>query len=160
MEKWHDLFVATAGSTAALTGLIFVAVSINLDRILAFPRLAERALISLILLLTVMIVSVIMLIPDLEWTTYGIVLLLLSLLVLLIVARIDILIYSRTERIYKKRYGTMVMLNQVAILPYFVSATLLYFTYEEGMFWIVGGFFFCVVKAVIDAWVLLIEINR
>ncbi len=28
-EQWHDMFVAIAGAAAALTGLIFVAVSIN-----------------------------------------------------------------------------------------------------------------------------------
>jgi hypothetical protein len=32
-ESWHDLFVASAGAAAALTGLIFVAVSINLAKI-------------------------------------------------------------------------------------------------------------------------------
>ena len=41
---WTDLFVATVGATAALTGLIFVGVSINLTRITAFKGLPERAL--------------------------------------------------------------------------------------------------------------------
>jgi hypothetical protein len=38
----HDLFVAIAGAAAALAGLLFVALSINLSRILQFkvcPRL-------------------------------------------------------------------------------------------------------------------------
>lgn len=33
---WHDLFVAMAGAAAALAGLIFVAVSINLEQILKY----------------------------------------------------------------------------------------------------------------------------
>ena len=41
--EWHDLFVAIAGAAAALTGLLLVAVSINLKRILDFPSLPTRA---------------------------------------------------------------------------------------------------------------------
>jgi modulator of FtsH protease len=41
-EQWHDLFVATAGAAAALAGLIFVAVSINLEQILKYPALPPR----------------------------------------------------------------------------------------------------------------------
>jgi len=35
-EEWKDLFVAMAGASAALAGLLFVAVSINVDRIIHF----------------------------------------------------------------------------------------------------------------------------
>jgi hypothetical protein len=43
-SEWGDLFVATAGASAALAGLVFVAVSINIERILEFNDLPERAL--------------------------------------------------------------------------------------------------------------------
>ncbi|HEX2746304.1 MAG TPA: hypothetical protein VHN16_18150 [Streptosporangiaceae bacterium] len=37
-ETWHDFFIAAAGAAAALSGLIFVAVSINLRDILTEER--------------------------------------------------------------------------------------------------------------------------
>ena len=43
VQEWTDLFVATTGAAAALAGLVFVAVSINIERILKFEGLAERA---------------------------------------------------------------------------------------------------------------------
>lgn len=43
-SEWSELFVASAGASAALAGLVFVAVSINVERILEFPGLPERAL--------------------------------------------------------------------------------------------------------------------
>src|SRR5690242_16811419 len=63
-SAWTDLFVASAGASAALTGLLFVAVSINLDRILSLEGAADRALATLLLLLLAVVVSLVGLIPG------------------------------------------------------------------------------------------------
>jgi hypothetical protein len=78
-SEWHDLFVASAGASAALAGLVFVAVSINIDRILRFRGLPERALETVLLLLTVVVVSVVGLIPGQSTTALGIELLIVGL---------------------------------------------------------------------------------
>ena len=63
-SEWTDLFVATTGAAAALAGLLFVAVSINAERIVALPGLPERALESLTILLGTVVVSVLGLVPG------------------------------------------------------------------------------------------------
>ena len=40
---WHDFFIGTIGAAAALTGLLFVAISINLDQVLKYAGLPGRA---------------------------------------------------------------------------------------------------------------------
>lgn len=40
---WHAFFTGAIGASAALTGLLFVAISINLDQILKYPQLPGRA---------------------------------------------------------------------------------------------------------------------
>jgi hypothetical protein len=62
--KWTEFYVAAAGASAALAGLVFVAVSINVDRILKFQGLPDRALATVMLLLSVVVVSLVGLIPG------------------------------------------------------------------------------------------------
>jgi hypothetical protein len=49
--KWHDFFVAQVGASAALAGLLFVAISINIKSILEMPWLPARAGLTILLLL-------------------------------------------------------------------------------------------------------------
>lgn len=61
---WSNFLVAQAGAAAALTGLIFVAVSINLSKILEYPGVSTRAAESIILLLGVVLNSSLALVPS------------------------------------------------------------------------------------------------
>ena len=52
-QGWESFFVAEAGAAAALAGLLFVAVSINLGRILSIHGLSGRAAEALLILFCV-----------------------------------------------------------------------------------------------------------
>ena len=66
MDEWHDFFLAQAGAAGVLTGLVFVGISINLEKIVSESDsgLAGRAAEALILLVAVLTVSVLLLVPH------------------------------------------------------------------------------------------------
>ncbi|HYB02575.1 MAG TPA: hypothetical protein VED37_20280 [Ktedonobacteraceae bacterium] len=64
MNGWENFFIAEVGASAALLGLIFVGVSINLTRILSISGLPNRALLALIILLTILVISSLLLVPE------------------------------------------------------------------------------------------------
>ena len=160
MNEWHDFFVSSAGAAAALAGLIFVGISISLSKILNTPSLPNRAFIALTLLLTILVVSLMRLIPHQSLHIFGLVSLLVSVICWVIVAILDIRIFKTREPQFKLLYSLTMLLNQIAATPYLIGAILLLNGLECGMIWIAVSIIFSFIKAVLDAWVLLIEINR
>ena len=63
-EHWTDFGVATAGAAAALAGLLVVAVSINIERILQFPSLPHRAAQTLILFALPLVTALLLIVPG------------------------------------------------------------------------------------------------
>ncbi len=62
--SWSDFAVAAVSSSAALTGLLFVAVSINIERILSIDTLIGRTLHAMILLIVPLVIGTLLLVPT------------------------------------------------------------------------------------------------
>ena len=78
-DGWSDFLVASSGATGALTGLVFVAISINLEKILDNPGLPARAGQTIIVLANALVASLVALAAHPSPTQLGAALLLIGL---------------------------------------------------------------------------------
>ena len=78
-EDWSDFLVAASGASAALAGLVFVGISINLTRILALPGLPGRAGQTIVVLANALALSLAVLGPQHSHVGVGVEILVLGL---------------------------------------------------------------------------------
>jgi len=152
--------VATASAAAVLTGLVFLAVSINLERILKGPGLGERdlALQSLLLLLSVLVVALIGLIPGQSSAALGVELLIVSLGFGAVIARLAVITTPEIRRYLP--VAVPLLLGVTGSVPFVVGAVSILARDGGGLYWVFGGIVGAVVGASINAWVLMVEIVR
>jgi modulator of FtsH protease len=157
---WQPFFTAQLGAAATLGGLVFVGLSLNLNKILAYPALPIRAMIALILLLLVLIVSSIVLIPHQKLNAIGTEMFLLAITGWGAVTAMDVHVFRKTKLQSKRRYVFNMILLQVATFPCVIGSVMMLLGCTSGFYLIAVGVVASFVKAVFDAWVLLVEINR
>jgi hypothetical protein len=159
--EWKDLFVAVAGASAALAGLLFVAVSINVERILKYEGLPERGLEALTMLLVPLVVSIAGLMPGQGHVALGLELLAITAALVGVILRLPIA-HQLPEGIETPpRYVVgrhAVRLTGTVLLGIGALAEL--FAVAGGLYWIAAGIVALILGAVVNAWVLLIEILR
>ena len=158
-SEWSDLFVAAAGAGAALAGLVFVAVSINIDRILAGEGLPERALETVVTLLMVVCVSLVGLIPGQDHTALGAELLGLTIVFTYVTVRLGRRSLPRGD-VPKHWVIGRVLVAAIAVVPLLVGAISMLAEAGGGLYWIAGGILGAILGGVSNAWVLLVEILR
>ena len=160
MEEWKDFFVAITGAAAALAGLIFVGTSISLTKILSYPSLPARISETLILLTTLLISSALCLIPNQSSLLLGLELFIIGVAVWIITLMLDNKMLKHTDKENKKHFVLSIFLSQFSVLPYIVSGIMLLVNGFSGIYWVIPGIVFSFIKSILDAWVLLVELNR
>lgn len=158
MQGWSNFFVAELGAAAALTGLLFVAVSINLSRILQFAHLPARAAEALLTLLAVLFVPTFALVPGQSLRAFGIETGAIG-SALWAVLTVFLIRGRKFDRKYVGFFAR-VLVNQLPMLPFMVSGALSIRGRSCGVSWIVPGVLLSFAAGILGAWVLRVEIQR
>jgi len=160
IAEWSTLLAVQAGAAATLTGLVFVAVSINLNSIVGIPGLPGRAAESILQFLEVFFISTVGLVPRLPERTLGIAFLAISVFFwsAQVAGQIRYLLlrsgHPWSWLVYRAAF------SQLAALPFIVASVALLLGSPWALCWLVPGFLFSFGAGVMSAWVLLVEILR
>jgi hypothetical protein len=160
MADWSTLLAVEGGAAATLIGLVFVALSVNLTKILAYPGLPGRAAESILQFLAVFLIATMGLIPNQsegalasEFIGIG-----LSLWILQAWLQIRYLRMRRGDPwswfVYRAIFG------HLTTVPFCVAGILLLLHGPGALYWLVPGFAFSFLSGVVGAWVLLVEVLR
>ena len=157
--SWGNFFVAEVGASAALVGLLFVAVSINLTKIIQYPALPGRAFEALTVLVMVLLVATFALVPGQSSTPLGIE---VSIVATSVWATTIVIQYRAPKERDAPRSWMIsrVAGTQVATLPMIVAGCSLIVERGGGLYWVVVSAVASFLAALVDAWVLLVEIQR
>jgi hypothetical protein len=160
ISDWQTYLAVQAGAAATLTGLVFVAVSINLARILSIPGLPGRAFDALIQLLQVFFIASFALVPHQSAEHLGVEILLIG-VVSLIGQTISQTRYVRMHPGHPVSWlVTRIVMSLVATAPLCASGLMLLASSEAWAAALVVGVVLSFIAGVTGAWVLLIEIMR
>lgn len=159
VDAWHDFFAAQAAAGAALAGLVFVAISINLKNVLSSRAVAGRAVEALILLLSLLIVGLLTLIPEqgddalgIEFIVFG--LAMTAALMRLGSGKLNAGGANRSQHLLR------LVLGQFAMLPLVIAGISFLTGDGGGLYWVALATIVSIVAGMIGAWVLLVEILR
>jgi hypothetical protein len=158
---WSDFFVATAGVAGALAGLLFVAISINIAKIIELPSAINRSGETLLVLAGVLAVALISLVPAQSAHHLGVILMFAAIPVWFL----PILTQIRGFRYHQYQHVVHVplraTLHQIATLPILIGALgLVGEVAGVGIGWVAAGCILSMLVAMFSAWVLLVEILR
>ena len=161
VADWTDFFEGQVTASAALTGLVFVAISINLERIIGFTGLVGRAAEALLSLIAPVFTGLAVLVAGqtlrvIGFEVLGVVAIIASMAVRILATSGWAAARERPRSEYLTRCGMV----GAAFVPGLVAAIMLISASADGFYPLAISTALCLVAGLIDAWVLLVEIVR
>ena len=161
IAAWRDFFGACAGASAALAGLIFVALSVNIAHILKYDHLPARAAAAIGALMLILTASLAVLAPQPIQFLGG------ETIALTALAWLLQIVSARSSSHASSRYGRPpyehlleIAMGQLPMLPFTIGGVILVLGEGGGLGWLAGGAVAVFILSVVNAWVLLVEILR
>jgi hypothetical protein len=158
---WTNFFLAAASASAALAGLVIVAVSVNITRILQFPQLPTRAAATVVNLILILVSSMATLVPQ-PAKLLGFEIAVFGLLAWLFEVRSSQKAIVARAAAHRPRFESLLQatLGQLQTLPFIGGAVWLILSNSGGLYAIAFGTLMIFIAATLNTWVLMVEILR
>jgi hypothetical protein len=157
---WTNFLTAAAGVTSALTGLVFIALSINLSHIMRLPGVSGRAGEAILILTTVLIGSLVALVPGLAPSQLGMTFLALGLATWGVPTALQLRAFVR-GRYHRSSFAIWrFLLHQLATAPLILAGLSLCGYFPGGLLWFAAAVVLALMVTLNNAWILLVEILR
>jgi modulator of FtsH protease len=160
LEPWGDFLEAAAGADGALAGLVFVALSINLERILKLPGVASRAGETLLLLAGSLVAVLLTLMPHESPRVLGDLLFAVGFVVWVVPSVLQVRSWGRHGYYTPQLAAARFLLYQIATVPALLMGFAVMGLLPGGLNWLGAFIVLAIIVALTNAWVLLVEIVR
>jgi hypothetical protein len=158
--SWAGFGGAVAPAAAALAGLLFVAVSLNLKTIMQYKSLPSRTAQTLILFVTPLVVALLLIVPGQARTAVGLELIATGLVIGGVQAYLDLTTERGDEETLWRRAIGRVIPAVVSCSCLVIAGGTLIGRTGGGLYWLVPSVLAALIFGLINVWVLLVEILR
>jgi hypothetical protein len=157
---WTGFGTAVATAAAALAGLLFISISINLRQILDGPGLPSRAAQTLILFATPLIAAVLVVVPGQARVALGLELVATGLVVGGAQVYLDLTAERGEQDTVWRRMLGRVFPEVLSCGCLLIAGATLLAQAGGGLYWLVPAVLAAITFGLINVWVLLVEILR
>jgi hypothetical protein len=159
---WSDFALGQVGASAALLGLVFVGLSINLRAVIREPELVSRAAEAVVLLGTVLATSTAVLLPGQSRFALGTELIALGAAITALVAVLQRGIAASSAKSSMPRATAVLRRSSGLGAPALVvlAGASLLVEFGGGLYWWPAAIVLAYLGALAGAWVLLVEVLR
>lgn len=153
---WHDFGVTIGGLAGALTGLLFVAVSIKSDILAKSRSLASRAAQTLVLFVTNAIAAIFLVVPQPGGALGG------ELIGLAVASGVTLYVFDRRgghdQDSGVARYIDRASPNTITPLFFGIAGVTYLLAAGGGLYWLIPAAVSSLVGGVINAWLFLVRV--